>query len=342
MTSAAPDATFTIRRGDLEDAEQLAALAAVTFPLACPPETTPENIALHIAQHLGPAQFQSDLQTDGIVFYLLEVDDELAAYAMLVRGTELDVDPELSGIDSRNPVELRRIYVAPQWQRTGVARALMDRCIFHARTHGYDTIWLGTNEANERAMAFYVRKGFLVVGERDFTVGEAVEHDHVLARWLEEWPPPDQDQSKASVDVRAEIVVNRPLPAVAAYMFNPAHESTWTAGITDSRPDQPGVLSIGSVVERDARFLWRTFTYTYRVTDADPETFVEMTVEKPFPMVVRYDLAAHPDGTKVSIRSKGSPGGFFAFAAPLMELQVKRGITSDLKRLKAHLEDESA
>ncbi len=35
-----------------DDADALAALAAVTFPLACPPHTTPDAITQFIAQKL--------------------------------------------------------------------------------------------------------------------------------------------------------------------------------------------------------------------------------------------------------------------------------------------------
>ena len=41
--------THIIRRATADDAGRLAALAAVTFPLACPPDSRPEDIAAHLA-----------------------------------------------------------------------------------------------------------------------------------------------------------------------------------------------------------------------------------------------------------------------------------------------------
>jgi hypothetical protein len=141
-----------------------------------------------------------------------------------------------------------------------------------------------------------------------------------------------------SVDVRPEVVVRRPRAEVAAYMFDPANDLAWTGGITASRPDQPGPLVEGATVVRTAKFLGRTFDYGYVVTAHEPDRLIEMKVEKPFPMTVRYELADVPEGTNVAIRAAGSPGGFFAVAEPLMRWQVRRSIAADLGRLKKNVE----
>ena len=49
-----------------------------------------------------------------------------------------------------------------------------------------------------------------------------------------------------AVDVRPEVLVHRPRPDVAAYMFDPANDLAWTGGITASRPTQPGPLVHGA------------------------------------------------------------------------------------------------
>jgi hypothetical protein len=141
-----------------------------------------------------------------------------------------------------------------------------------------------------------------------------------------------------TVDVRPEVVVRRPRVDVAAFMFDPANDLRWTGGITASRPSQEGPLVAGATVERTARFLGRSFTYGYVVTEHDPERLVQLEVERPFPMVVRYELEDDPAGTHVAIHASGSPGRFFGWATLLMAGQVRRSITADLARLKRCLE----
>lgn len=141
-----------------------------------------------------------------------------------------------------------------------------------------------------------------------------------------------------SIDVRPVVVVHRPRAEVAAFMFDPSNDLRWTGGITSSRPTQPGPLVQGATVERTAKFLGRTFDYGYEVTRHEPDRLVELTVQRPFPMLVRYELDDTADGTLVAIRATGEPGGFFGWAGPLMARQVRKSITADLERLKTCLE----
>ncbi|MFN3925302.1 MAG: GNAT family N-acetyltransferase, partial [Pseudarthrobacter sp.] len=53
--------TSFIRKAATDDAGALAALAAVTFPLACPPSASPDDIAAHLANTLSERHFQDYL-----------------------------------------------------------------------------------------------------------------------------------------------------------------------------------------------------------------------------------------------------------------------------------------
>jgi hypothetical protein len=141
-----------------------------------------------------------------------------------------------------------------------------------------------------------------------------------------------------AVDVRPTVLVRSPRAEVADFMFDPANDLRWTGGITASRPAQPGRLVQGSTVVRTARFLGRTFDYGYVVTRHEPDRLVELSVDKPFPMTVRYELEDADGGTLVAIHASGSPGRFFGWASPLMTRQVRRSIAADLGRLRACLE----
>lgn len=140
------------------------------------------------------------------------------------------------------------------------------------------------------------------------------------------------------VDVTPSVLIHRSPAEVAAFMFDPANDLRWTGGITASRPAQPGLLVEGATVERTAKFLGRTFTYGYTVTRHEPDRLVELTVDRPFPMTVRYELADHPDGTRVTIHATGNPGRFFGWATPIMARRVHKNIAADLARLRDCLE----
>jgi ribosomal protein S18 acetylase RimI-like enzyme len=53
-----------------------------------------------------------------------------------------------------------------------------------ARGAGHETMWLGVWEHNERALAFYRKWGFEVVGEHIFQVGDDPQNDLLMVRQL--------------------------------------------------------------------------------------------------------------------------------------------------------------
>jgi ribosomal protein S18 acetylase RimI-like enzyme len=165
------------------DAAALAVVAAVTFPLACPPHTTDEAKADFIANHLSKASFDGYLADDDRALFLAELDGEPAGYTMLVFGEPHDEDVA-AAITIRPTVELSKVYVLPTSHGSGVSKALMDASLAEARSRGAAGIWLGVNEENARANRFYEKSGFAKVGTKKFQVGERWEDDFVRERQL--------------------------------------------------------------------------------------------------------------------------------------------------------------
>jgi hypothetical protein len=141
-----------------------------------------------------------------------------------------------------------------------------------------------------------------------------------------------------SVDVEREVLVKRARADVAAYMFDSKNDAAWTTGVVESRPLTEGRLRPGSRVERTTKFLGRKFSYVYYVVEADDDRFVEIRVDRPFPMQVRYELQDAANGTLARIRARGDAGRFFSLATPLLAMMVRRNIGADLENLRAELE----
>lgn len=162
----------TIRPAVPADSAELHALAAVTFPLACPPGADPDSIQAFIAEHLSVERFDAYLADPAR--HIL-VAGEFDGYALLVTGER--ADPEVAAaLTTRPTVELSKLYVRPDGHGSGIARTLMEAACEHAAGLGAAAVWLGVNQQNCRANAFYERSGFAVVGTKSFTVG-AERHD---------------------------------------------------------------------------------------------------------------------------------------------------------------------
>ncbi len=62
------------------------------------------------------------------------------------------------------------------------------------------------------------------------------------------------------------------------------------------------------------------------------------SVEGPFSMAVTYEWEDAEGGTTMRIRAGGDASGFYRLAGPLLSRAVRRGIASDLERLRNELE----
>jgi ribosomal protein S18 acetylase RimI-like enzyme len=172
-----------IRIAIAADAAALSELAAATFPLACPPHTSPEAIADFISQNFAVAHFERYLADPHRELFLAEQDGEAIGYAMLILGEPTD-EKVAAAISLHPTCELSKLYVRPGHQGSGVAAALVETAIEYARADRREGMWLGVNEENARANAFYEKSGFKRVGMKQFLVGERWEDDFVRERAL--------------------------------------------------------------------------------------------------------------------------------------------------------------
>ncbi len=175
--------TPVVRLATTDSARALAAVAAQTFPLSCPPATDPENIASFVAANLSAARFAEYLSDPRRAVLIAGRDRRIIGYAMLIRGVAGDSDVQRA-VRLRPAAELSKMYVLPDYHGAGVAAALMDLALGTAEHWGVRCAWLGVNQQNRRAQRFYTKSGFTISGTRTFQLGTRRENDYVLVREL--------------------------------------------------------------------------------------------------------------------------------------------------------------
>ncbi|MDN4476077.1 GNAT family N-acetyltransferase [Demequina sp. SYSU T00192] len=179
--------TFAVRDATLADVPALVAVAAETFPLACPPGTDPEAIRVHLRDRLNADAFAAWVADPTASLVVAEDDAAVQGYALVLTGRcgdDLAAESLAGlGVDTSRIHELSKIYLRADAQGGGAAGALLEAATSAASSaHGALPMWLGTNVANERAQAFYRRSGFEVVGGRTYRVGGQDHTDVVMLR----------------------------------------------------------------------------------------------------------------------------------------------------------------
>jgi ribosomal protein S18 acetylase RimI-like enzyme len=165
------------------DLAELAGVAARTFPLACPPSVTPENIAAFIDENLSEDRFRDYLADPERVVLAARENERMVGYVMLIRGVIADEDVERA-VPLRPAVELSKMYVLPDSHGAGVSAALMSAALHRADELDAACVWLGVNQRNLRAQRFYSKYGFRITGTKTFRLGAGIENDYVMVRPL--------------------------------------------------------------------------------------------------------------------------------------------------------------
>jgi diamine N-acetyltransferase len=169
---------MAIRRANPADAEMLAQLAARTFYDAFASSNTPESMQAYMSAAFNLQGIERELADPRSKFLIAEVGGEPAGYARLYKG---EIPECVTGPD---PLEIVRLYVEQRWWGSGVGRALMQTCLDEARQSGHRTIYLGVWEQNHRALAFYRKWGFEIVGSHILMVGDDPQNDWWMERRL--------------------------------------------------------------------------------------------------------------------------------------------------------------
>ena len=169
---------MNIRRAVRPDAGALAVLAAITFPLATTPATEQAEIDRHVEAELSEHRFAGFLADPSRHLWVAEVAGELVGYTMLVEGEPED-PAVIDAITARPTIELGKFYVHPDHHGLGIAGLLMDEVVRVGRSAGAASLWLGVSDENARANRFYEKHGFVIVGAKQFRIGDRFENDHV-------------------------------------------------------------------------------------------------------------------------------------------------------------------
>jgi ribosomal protein S18 acetylase RimI-like enzyme len=170
-----PRPSLDIRVAGPADAAALTAFAARTFRETYLATCQPADIEVYVAEHFAPERQAAELADPTLRTLLTFVDRTLAGYVQIRDGRAP------ASVPGDRPIEIARFYVDAPWHGRGIAAAQMAAALDVARGGG-DVAWLGVYQSNARAVKFYEKSGFRVVGTSTFTMGTDVQDDYVMAR----------------------------------------------------------------------------------------------------------------------------------------------------------------
>jgi ribosomal protein S18 acetylase RimI-like enzyme len=173
-----------VRQARPDEAPALARFAAEAFTTTYAPYSRAEDVAAYVDAALTPAAFAADLADPAQATFLAVDGAAIVGYAQLRRGGPWPPGARWTSAPPASGAELARLYVAPAAHGSGLAARLLDAACAAARAADAPALWLCAWQGNARALAFYRKHGFAVIGTGTFAMGAEVQEDWVLARAL--------------------------------------------------------------------------------------------------------------------------------------------------------------
>lgn len=185
-----------VRTAHKQDAAALSEVAQRVFSEAYGANLNPAVLQQHLEQFLNPGVFYTEISQSKAHFIVCEAQESLAGFVKLeasptaCRRQAQPSETSTSGFpqpdEGNKAVEIAKFYIASSFQGTGVAAALMHSSLEWAKSQGFSVVWLLVWQENSRAVRFYQKHGFTVVGHQKVWVGNAVFDDFAMQRRLDD------------------------------------------------------------------------------------------------------------------------------------------------------------
>ncbi len=156
-----------IREAKLEDAALISLLGRITFT-----ETfghlfrDPEDLQEYYDRTFSVPKIEKSLSKANNVFWIAFSNRLPVGYAKLKLRSPSEF------IESEDLCQLQKIYVLKDFLSQKIGHRLQETLLKRAYESGSEKIWLSVLIENERAIRFYQKRGFEIIGEHDFRIGK--------------------------------------------------------------------------------------------------------------------------------------------------------------------------
>jgi len=169
-----------LRRITAADALVLSAIAKQTFFDTFTGTCKEADMQSFLQEYFNEARLSKEISDDNNLYFFAEYEGTPVGYLQFMEDYS-----GLPVMKKWKALELKRIYVSKEFHGKGIAQQLMDFTLTYAKEQGYEVVWLGVWEHNDRAQQFYKKYGFVDSGHtHDFPIGDTPQTDNWLWKFL--------------------------------------------------------------------------------------------------------------------------------------------------------------
>jgi len=155
-----------IREATFNDITAISKLGSTTFLDTYLPNTPKEAVESFVETAFATDTLRSEFDNTNIHYFLIFSDETLAGYAKIVCNVSTNM------VEETQLTKLDRFYVLKEFHGQKLGAQLFNYIINFSREKQQNGLWLYVLIENKRALRFYKKNNFKIVGEYDFKISE--------------------------------------------------------------------------------------------------------------------------------------------------------------------------
>ena len=155
-----------ITKATPKDAKILAQIAKASFLPAHGHSAPKKDIDNYLSKNFTEANFIKELENPVNHYYIIYHENEIAGYSKII------LNSKNKSIAANNVTKMERMYLLKEFYGLNLGAKLFQYNIEFAKKNNQKGIWVFVWVENKRAIAFYKKMGFIIVGSFDFQVSE--------------------------------------------------------------------------------------------------------------------------------------------------------------------------
>lgn len=163
-----------IKRTTQDDAPVLHRIAVDAYLQSHAKSAPPDVVDNYIREKLNEDVLREELLNASNIFHFIDHDGKTAGYSKIM------FDTPHANIALSNVTKLERLYLLPEYYGLHLGDALLQYNIELAKNKQQYGLWLYVWKGNDRAVNFYKKKGFQVIGDHLFPVSPSLSVPNYL------------------------------------------------------------------------------------------------------------------------------------------------------------------
>ncbi|PQJ73229.1 GNAT family N-acetyltransferase [Polaribacter butkevichii] len=169
------DINIKIVKASIEHAELIAEIGKKAFLESHGHSASVEDMNSFISKTYNKTSISKEFKNIKTQYHIIYVDDKVAGFS------KIELNSANKDIDDLNVTKLDRIYLLKKFYGQKLGTKLLDFNIQLSKKHHQKGIWLAVWVENLRALNFYTKRGFMIVGKYNFKISETKSNpNHIM------------------------------------------------------------------------------------------------------------------------------------------------------------------